>query len=86
MIEIPIKDMSGEVLYTHEQENNTIKITVEKAVREGHKIINAYFGLSYMVYFCCFWLCSYNACSSRIFFPLPIKENKDTGGVITSCY
>ena len=32
---IAIKNKSGEVLYTHTEEDNTLKITLEKAVKEG---------------------------------------------------
>lgn len=34
MIKIEIKSVFGEVLFSYEKENNTIKDTVEKAVKE----------------------------------------------------
>jgi hypothetical protein len=35
MIKIQIKNIQGKVLFEHECENNTIKLTLEKAVKEG---------------------------------------------------
>ena len=41
---IEIKNTSGKVLYTHTCENNTIKITLEKAVSENAYLQNANLG------------------------------------------
>ena len=34
-MKLEIKNIKGEVLFTHEQENNTIKKTLEEAVKQG---------------------------------------------------
>jgi len=42
MKKIKIKNTSGKVIYTHTCENNTMKITLEKAVLESADLRNAY--------------------------------------------
>ena len=42
MIKIEIKTLWGTILFTHESENNTIKQTVEKAVKAGVYLCGAY--------------------------------------------
>lgn len=41
MNKIEIKDVGDNVIYTHEQEDNNVKITLEKAVKEGVKLFFA---------------------------------------------
>ena len=41
MIKIQIKSIWGEVLFEHEKENNTIKDTLEEAVRQGASLDGA---------------------------------------------
>ena len=41
---IEIKNMAWEILYSHKQENNSIKITLEKAVKEEIELTGAYLG------------------------------------------
>ena len=41
MIKIEIKDRGGNVIYSHECENNTLRLTLEKAVKEAVDLRNA---------------------------------------------
>ena len=48
MIKIEIKTIWGDIIFTHEKENNTVKDTLQEAVRSGADLRGAYLGGAYL--------------------------------------
>ena len=49
MTKIEIKTICGDIIFTHEKENNTIKDTLQEAVKNGANLSEAYLSGAYLV-------------------------------------